>query len=118
MISPGLPSFWLARSPCAGIEEVDVAVVGGGIVGLSTAYWLGRAGRRVVLLEAGSLAGRASGRNAGFLLTGSAEPYTALAASAGETAARRFWEVSRENRELLRAEVLDPLRIDCEFVPE
>jgi gamma-glutamylputrescine oxidase len=120
MISPGLPSFWLAR-PSSAIEEVDVAVVGGGIVGLSTAYWLGKAGRRVVLLEAGSLAGRASGRNAGFLLTGSAEPYTALVASAGEVAARCFWEVSRENRELLRAEVLDTGgvgRIDCEFAPE
>src|SRR4051812_20248430 len=103
----GLPSLWLARPSLSGIEEVDVAVVGGGIVGVSTAYWLEKAGRRVVLLEAGTLAGRASGRNAGFLLTGSAEPYTALVASAGERTARRFWEISAENRELLRAEILD-----------
>ncbi|HZF08136.1 MAG TPA: FAD-binding oxidoreductase [Thermoanaerobaculia bacterium] len=119
MTVPSFPSFWLARpSSPANAEEVDVAVIGGGIVGLSTAYWLGKAGRRVVLLEAQSLAGRASGRNAGFLLTGSAEPYTALAASVGERAAQRFWETSQENRELLRAEVLDPVRVDCEFLPE
>jgi glycine/D-amino acid oxidase-like deaminating enzyme len=115
--APRFPSLWLER-PSPRAEEVDVAVVGGGIVGLSTAYWLGRAGRRVVVLEAGSLAGRASGRTAGFLLTGSAEPYTALVASAGEPTARRFWEISAENRELLRAEILDPGRVDCEFVPE
>src|SRR5436305_8666920 len=110
MTPSGLPSLGLARPSLSSIEEVDVAVVGGGIVGVSTAYWLGKAGRRVVLLEAGTVAGRASGRNAGFLLTGSAEPYTALVASAGERTARRFWEVSTENRELLRSEVLDPGR--------
>src|SRR5262249_17058432 len=58
------------------------------------------------------------GRNAGFLLTGSAEPYTALVAAVGEATAQRFWEVSSENRELLRAELLDPGRVDCEFLPE
>ncbi len=114
----GLPSLWLARPSLTNVEEADVVVVGGGIVGLSTAYWLGKAGRRVLLLEAGTLAGRASGRNAGFLLTGSAEPYTDLVASAGERIARRFWEVSSENRELLRSEILDPGRVDCEFLPE
>ena len=114
----GLPSLWLARPSSTNVEEADVVVVGGGIVGLSTAYWLGKAGRRVLLLEAGTLAGRASGRNAGFLLTGSAEPYTDLVASAGERTARRFWEVSSENRELLRSEILDPGRVDCEFLPE
>src|SRR3954466_5447840 len=120
--APRFPPVWLER-PTPQCEEVDVAVVGGGIVGLSTAYWLGKAGRRVVLLEAGSLAGRASGRNAGFLLTGSAEPYTALVAGAGERVARRFWEISAENRELLRAEILDTGggggggRGGCEVVP-
>jgi gamma-glutamylputrescine oxidase len=130
MSAPGLPSLWLARPSVAeeretdgadgadGGDIADIVVVGGGIVGLSTAYWLGKAGRRVVLLETGPLASRASGRNAGFLLTGSAEPYTALVASAGERVARRFWEVSRENRELLRAEILDPGRVDCEFLSE
>jgi len=109
------PSLWLASVPP---EEVEVAVVGGGIVGLSTAYWLGRAGKRVAVLEAGGLACRASGRNAGFLMTGTPEPYAELAGAIGEGAARRLWEVSAENRELLRSELLDAGRIDCDFRPE
>ncbi len=109
------PSLWLASAPA---EEVEVAVVGGGIVGLSTAYWLGRAGKRVAVLEAGGLACRASGRNAGFLLTGTPEPYAELVGSIGEAAARCLWEISRENRELLRGELLDPGRVDCDFRPE
>jgi glycine/D-amino acid oxidase-like deaminating enzyme len=109
------PSLWLASAPS---EEVEVAVVGGGIVGLSTAYWLGKAGKRAVVLEAGGLACRASGRNAGFLMTGTPLPYVQLARSLGEAAARCLWETSRENRELLRRELLDPGRVDCDFRPE
>jgi phytoene dehydrogenase-like protein len=41
-------------------DHVDVVVVGGGLAGLAAAAYLGRAGRRVQLLEAaGSLGGRA-----------------------------------------------------------
>lgn len=112
----GIPSFWLSRP--ASPEEAGFAVVGGGIVGLSTAYWLAKAGHRPLLLEAGAVASRASGRNAGFLITGTAESYVAAARLLGEPAARWWWERSRENRELLRAEILDPGRIDCEFLPE
>jgi gamma-glutamylputrescine oxidase len=109
------PSLWLAS---ARREEVEVAVVGGGIVGLSTAYWLGRAGRRVTVLEAGGLACRASGRNAGFLMTGTPEPFAELVGAIGAAAARRLWETSRENRELLRGELLDAGRVECDFRPE
>lgn len=93
-------------------------MVGGGFVGLSAAYWLARAGKRPLLMEAGSLAGRASGRNAGFLLTGSPEPFTRLEARVGPEAALAFWERSRENRELLRGELLEPGRVDCRFQDE
>ncbi|MCB1054900.1 MAG: FAD-binding oxidoreductase, partial [Acidobacteria bacterium] len=114
--SPSAPSFWLSRQ--RPVERLDHVVIGGGLVGLSTAYWLARSGHRVTVLEAGDLATRASGRNAGFLLTGSAEPLVSLAASVGEDAALAFWRLSRDNRELLRSELIDSGRVDCEFVAE
>ena len=92
--------------------------MGGGIVGLSTAWWLARSGTKPIVLEASHLASRASGRNAGFLLTGSPEPYGELEGAVGPEAARAFWELTRENRDLLRAEILDPGTIDCDFLPE
>jgi len=115
------PSFWLTRPSTP--REVDVAVVGGGFVGLSTAYWLARQGRRPVVLEAEHVATKASGRNAGFLLTGTAEPFTKLAARVGHDRALAFWRTSRDNRELLRRELLDKApdrgaRIDADFLPE
>jgi glycine/D-amino acid oxidase-like deaminating enzyme len=43
----------------------DVAVIGGGIVGVAAAAFLARAGARVELFERGELAAAASGRNSG-----------------------------------------------------
>ncbi len=116
----GFPrSFWLTRrGPAA---EADAVVVGGGIVGLSTAWWLARlapAGFRVVLLEARSLASRASGRNAGFLLTGTPEPFSEVASALGRERALALWHLSRENRERVRAELLDSGAVDADFLPE
>src|SRR6187397_2243696 len=46
---------------------VDVAVIGGGIVGCSAAYFLARAGLSVAVFEKGRIAGEQSGRNWGWV---------------------------------------------------
>jgi sarcosine oxidase subunit beta len=47
--------------------ERDAVIVGGGVVGAAAAYYLARAGRRVLLVERGVIAGEASGRNGGHI---------------------------------------------------
>src|SRR5258708_5998675 len=47
------------------LKTPDVLVVGGGIIGLATAYFLAERGASVQLIEAGSIASGASGANAG-----------------------------------------------------
>ncbi len=60
-------SYWLEtapggpRPPLTEDLDVDVAVIGAGIAGLSTAWELTQAGRRVAVLEAGQVAGGVSG---------------------------------------------------------
>ena len=49
------------------MEQADVAIVGGGLIGCATAWRLAQAGARVVLAEAGDLNAGASGQNAGSL---------------------------------------------------
>ena len=63
-----LESFWLDTAPTFnGAEEgpvdgrADVAIIGGGFTGLSTALALAKRGATVVVLEAGRLVGEASG---------------------------------------------------------
>jgi glycine/D-amino acid oxidase-like deaminating enzyme len=53
-------------------ERCDVAVLGAGFTGLSTAYHLARRGVRVVVLEAAGIGAGASGRTGGLVLEGTA----------------------------------------------
>jgi glycine/D-amino acid oxidase-like deaminating enzyme len=48
-------------------SHTDVIVIGGGIVGAASAYYLSRRGLRVTLLEARDLAHGATGRNLGYI---------------------------------------------------
>ncbi|MCD0502419.1 FAD-binding oxidoreductase [Bordetella petrii] len=64
---------------------VDVAIVGGGIIGISTAYALAQAGARVAVFEKGVLAGEQSSRNWGWVRTLDRDPAEVpLAMRAGE----------------------------------
>ena len=49
------------------MKRYDVAIIGGGLVGLLTAWYLSREGASVILLEANDFGSAASGANAGSL---------------------------------------------------
>ncbi|TAK35266.1 MAG: FAD-binding oxidoreductase, partial [Lysobacteraceae bacterium] len=101
-------SVWLdgpapaRRVPLEGDATADVAIVGGGIAGLSVAYALARAGARPIVLERDALGGAASGRNGGFILAGVAESFSAACRRFGLRTAERVWDVTVRNRELIR----------------
>ncbi|QRY78328.1 FAD-binding oxidoreductase [Pseudomonas sp. PDNC002] len=48
-------------------QEVDVVIIGGGLMGCASAYYLGKTGARVLLLEKSILAGQQSSRAWGFV---------------------------------------------------
>ena len=103
-------SLWLAqegpaRPRLAGDGVADVAVVGAGIAGLSTAYALAREGARVIVLEGRRVASAASGRNAGFVLAGVAENFVAACRRYGGERASRVWRFTTTSRVLLGAVV-------------
>lgn len=54
------------ETPADPPDHADCVVIGGGIAGVSAAYWLARAGQSVVLLEKGRIGAEQSSRNWGW----------------------------------------------------
>ena len=88
--------------------KVDVVIIGAGITGLAAALWLARGGARVAVLEARTVAAGASGRNGGFLLSGTSESYAAAITHLGRERARRIWSFSAANHAMVR-DLIDEL---------
>ena len=63
MISESTPVAFCDALP----EAVDVVVIGAGIIGMSTAYFLAERGARVLVCEKGRVAGEQSSRNWGWV---------------------------------------------------
>ncbi len=105
--SPPGSLWWVDEPPCFPVLEadldVDVLVIGGGIAGLTLAWTLVERDCLVGLLDAGPLAGGASGRSAGLLTVAPAEPYPELVALWGRDAARAVLEAPMEEWPLERA---------------
>ena len=108
-MSTGTTPFWLdapyePRPPLQGDIEVEACVIGGGVGGLSCARRLAEHGIETVLLEAGTVAGGASGRNGGFLIAGTAAFHNDARERFGVERARRMYagtlEAQREIYEL------------------
>jgi glycine/D-amino acid oxidase-like deaminating enzyme len=117
-----LESYWLDTRPefsegCAADVEghADVVVIGGGFTGLSAALELALRGLQVVVLEAGPVAGEASGRNGGQCNTGLAQDYASLAGKIGATQATAFYR-AYESAVTTVESIVSANGIECDFV--
>ena len=101
-------------APLAGELDVDVAVLGAGITGATTAYLLGREGLRVALLEAGHVASGATGYTTAKLTAGHGLVYAGLVDDFGVEAAAHY---ARSNQEAIErvAGIVDEHGIECGF---
>src|SRR5205807_2293286 len=93
---------------------IDVAIIGGGVMGAAISYWLARAGVRSVLLERTRLAHEATGRNGGFVSIGPAESYPAAMRRSGHETAHAILNLTRENQALVRC-ILEEEDIACDY---
>ena len=94
--------------------DCDVAIVGGGLAGLSAAIELADRGFDVALLEARQIGWGASGRNGGQALAGLACEQEAIEAQLGLDEARRVWTMTIEALTLIR-ERCERFDIDCDW---
>jgi glycine/D-amino acid oxidase-like deaminating enzyme/nitrite reductase/ring-hydroxylating ferredoxin subunit len=102
------------RAPLVGDVHADVAVLGAGIVGITTALLLAEAGASVALVEAHRLACGVSGYTTAKVSSQHGLIYARLRAKHGADAARRYGEANEAALAWIAARV-ERDAIDCDF---
>jgi len=117
-------SFWLDTTDdkelpsLVGSEEVDVVVVGAGIVGLTTALLVATSGRRVLLVERAHIASGVSGFTTAKVTAGHGLVYSHLESDYDGDTSRRYAEAQLAGLELVRRLVEEHgIACDLEAVP-
>ncbi len=80
------------------VDSCDVVIVGAGLVGAAVAARLARTGLETAVLEAGDVAGGATGHSAGMVLTGLAGHYNWAVSAYGRQRAQEIWALTVEGR--------------------
>ncbi|MBT1707550.1 FAD-dependent oxidoreductase [Fulvivirgaceae bacterium PWU5] len=92
----------------------DVAIVGGGITGITTALLLQQAGKRCILVEAENLGFGTTGGTTAHLNTLLDTPYTTIIQNFGTSGAQSVARAAREAVDLIQRHV-STYGIDCGF---
>lgn len=102
------------HAPLSGTAEAEVLVIGAGLCGAAAAYGLAQAGVPTVWAEAGMVSVGASGRNAGFILQGTAERYARAIAIMGRERTREVHRLSLANHAAM-AQTVATLGLSCGY---
>lgn len=93
---------------------VDVAIVGGGITGITAAYLLAKEGKKVAILEAGRILNGTTGHTTAKITAQHDLIYYELIQHMGEEKAKLYYQANIDGLEFVRQTVQN-LRIDCDF---
>jgi glycine/D-amino acid oxidase-like deaminating enzyme/nitrite reductase/ring-hydroxylating ferredoxin subunit len=113
-------SLWMQTAdlqrpaPLTEDARADIVIVGAGMAGLSAAYELSRAGRSVIVLDRGPLAGGMSARTSAHLASQFDDYYHRHIHLRGEDETRRYYESQAAAIDRIEAVQRDE-GIDCDF---
>ncbi len=113
-------SFWkkgkqeVSYSKLAKNEEVDVAVIGGGMSGVLTAYLLAKEGKSVALIEAREMVSGSTGGTTAKLTSQHQLVYGEILDRDGVDVAKDYYDANELGRELVQS-LVEKYDIKCDF---
>ena len=97
-----------------GNEETEICVIGGGLFGLTTAYYLTKCGKKVIVLEKGEIGSKVSGNTTGKITSQHDLFYAHLIDDYGEECAKKYLEANEKAIENIK-QIIKEEQIDCDF---
>jgi glycine/D-amino acid oxidase-like deaminating enzyme len=113
-------SLWVESTPRIVYDSlmsdlnVDIAIIGGGIVGLTTAYLLKRAGKQVAVFDKWQVGGDISGFTTAKITSQHGLTYSQLIKKHGKEAAKLYGQANQVAIDEIR-KIITRENIDCDF---
>ena len=95
-------------------KDKEICVIGGGLFGLTTAYYLTQQGKKVIVLEKGEIGEKVSGNTTGKITSQHGLFYEHLINDYGKEYAKKYLEANEEAIENIK-EIIKEEQIECEF---
>jgi len=116
---PKAEVFWYkaGKKPGKNLTEnisVDVAIIGGGMAGLSAAQAFDGSGKKVVVLESGFCGVGASGKTSGFITPDSELELSHLIENYGKEEAKKIWTFVTSGVDDIRKNI-ETFNISCDY---
>ncbi|ADL49869.1 FAD-dependent oxidoreductase [Clostridium cellulovorans] len=116
-------SFWMASTNATDYPSldqdisVDIAIIGGGITGISCAYSLKDEGFKIAILEADHIAQGASGHTTAKVTSQHGLIYNKTKLQLGEELAKQYAEANEHAIQRIKS-IIDTHHIDCDYKTE
>ncbi|NLM57539.1 MAG: FAD-dependent oxidoreductase [Clostridium sp.] len=116
-------SYWMASTPKTDyppIKEdikVDVAIIGGGITGISTAYLLGKSGVKVAVIEADRILQGTTGHTTAKITSQHELIYSKISSQMGRELAQQYADANESAIRMIEKIAVE-INIECDLVPQ
>lgn len=95
-------------------KVTDVCIIGGGLTGLTTAYYLTKAGKKVIVLEKNKICGSTSGNTTAKITSQHGLFYHYLLQSVGKKEAKQYLEANEKAIQNI-ANIIEEEQVSCDF---
>ena len=95
-------------------KTTEICIIGGGLTGLTTAYYLTKAGKEVVLLEKNKICGSTSGNTTAKITSQHGLFYNYLLQSVGKARAKEYLEANEKAIQNIE-DIIKDENIECNF---